>query len=187
MHLSTFLGLENLGRLSCAFFALATIALAPGCAVMKATEQPNRKDLGVLAPGIPRNHVIAELGAPVWTEQRDGQTTDVFAFKQGYSRGEKAGRALVHGAADVATFGLWEVVGVPFETWAAGTDVQVEVGYDDRRMVESVTVIRGKEAIESRGLFARRARRGDDVAQSNPPAAPPPVEQTGYAEKTSKR
>jgi outer membrane protein assembly factor BamE (lipoprotein component of BamABCDE complex) len=118
-----------------------------GCAVVKATQQPDKKDLGILNPGVPRTHVIAELGSPVWTEEREGVTTDVFSFKQGYSKPVKAGRALAHGAADAFTFGLWEIVGVPVETLADGTDVQLEVRYDANRMVESVVVIRGEEAI----------------------------------------
>ena len=66
--------------------------LAPGCAAVKATQQPGKKDLAVLSNGMARTHVIAELGAPVWSDERDGDIVDVFAFKQGYSKGVKAGR-----------------------------------------------------------------------------------------------
>jgi hypothetical protein len=130
---------------------------ASGCAAIKATQQPNKKNLSVLTPGTPRTHLIAELGAPLWSEERDGTMVDVFAFKQGYTKAVKAGRALAHGAADVATGGLWEVVGVPAESLADGKNVKVEVTYDERRAVRSVDVIEGQEVIEPRRhLFGRK-------------------------------
>lgn len=146
-------------------FALLYLACAAaaasfsGCAAVKASRQPDKKDVGVLHQGVPRTHVIAELGKPEWTRERDGVITDVFSFKQGYSKGVKATRALAHGAADVVTGGLWEVVGIPAETLADGTDVQVVVTYDDVENVNGVQVIKGHKALEERrGLFARRSR-----------------------------
>jgi hypothetical protein len=130
----------------------------PGCAAYKATQQPGKKNLGVLTPGTPRSHVIAELGAPLWSEERDGERVDLFSFKQGYRKATKAGRALVHGAADVATGGLWEVVGIPAETLADGSDVKVEVTYDDRRAVKSVDCIEGQNVLKPRRLFARKRK-----------------------------
>ena len=118
-----------------------------GCSVMKATQQPDRKNLDVLSKGTPRTHVIAELGAPVWSDSKDGGTTDVFAFKQGYSRWNKAGRAMFHGAADVATFGLWEVVGTPVETIADGKDMKLQVSYDTEQKVRDIEVIKGADLI----------------------------------------
>jgi hypothetical protein len=67
----------------------------------------------------------------------------------------KAGRALVHGAADVATFGLWEVIGIPAEAIADGTDVKVEVKYDAQQVVQSVTVFEGEGAVHPKSFFAR--------------------------------
>jgi hypothetical protein len=136
-----------------------------GCAAIKATQQPSKKDLSVLTPGTPRTRLICELGAPLWTEERDGATVDIFAFKQGYTKAVKAGRALVHGAADVATGGLWEVVGVPAETLADGKNVKVEVTYDERRAVRAVEVIEGQEVLSPRRLFGRR-RKADSESKS---------------------
>lgn len=133
---------------------LLVLALS-GCAAIKATQQPDKKNLKVLSQGTPRSHVIAEIGAPLHSEQRDGVTVDVFAFKQGYTKGVKAGRALVHGAADVATGGLWEVVGIPAESLADGKNVKVEVTYDERRAVRSIDVIEGQEQITPPRMFSR--------------------------------
>ncbi len=54
--------------------------LLTGCGVYMAANQPRQKDLSVLREGTPRSRVIAELGSPVWTGQKDGNTVDVFAF-----------------------------------------------------------------------------------------------------------
>lgn len=69
---------------------------------------------------------------------------DVFTFVQGYSKGAKVGRAFFHGAADVVTLGLWEVVGTPIETVADGTQMKVEMSYDGEERVKSVQYLAGK-------------------------------------------
>lgn len=149
------------------FWILAALAAtgASGCAAVKASRQPDKKDLGVLHQGVPRTHVIAELGRPEWTRDREGMITDVFSFKQGYSKGVKATRALAHGAADVVTGGLWEVIGIPAETLADGTEVQVVVSYDNLENVHAVQVIKGQKVLEEKhGLFARRSKSKPDTS-----------------------
>ena len=150
----------------------------PGCAAVKAARQPDKKNLSVLREGTPRTHVIAELKAPTYTRpRRDGTLEDVFAFKQGYTKGAKMSRAFVHGAADVATGGLWEVVGIPTEIWADGTEVQVVVTYDKSEQVKYVQVIKGQDAFQGRKpLLARRSRRGTKTQIA---AAPPPPRDNG--------
>ncbi len=158
-------------RSSWAAVALVGLLLTgSGCAAIKATQQPGKKDLTVLTPGTPRTRLICELGAPLWTEERDGATVDIFSFKQGYTKAVKAGRALVHGAADVATGGLWEVVGIPAESLADGKDVKVEVTYDDRRAVRSVDVIEGQEVISPRRRFGRLRKADQKPAVVESPA-----------------
>jgi len=136
----------------------ALMAALAGCAAMKASQQPEKKNLTVLESGTPRSHVIAELGAPLWSEQRDGKTVDIFAFKQGYSKTTKAGRALVHGTADVFTFGLWEVVGIPAETLADGKDVKVQVVYDANEHVQSLNMIKGQEVLTPTDWLGRKGK-----------------------------
>lgn len=157
-------------RLAMVLAAGWLMAGACGCAAVKASQQPGKKNLAVLSPGVPRTHVIAELGAPTWSEDRGGVTTDVFAFKQGYSKGVKASRAFAHCAADVVTGGLWEVVGIPAETLADGTDVKVSIEYDEDRVVQSVTVIEGEKVLNPRGLFSRK-RKDDGPKLASQPAA----------------
>ena len=106
-----------------------------------ATKQPGKKDLSVLKEGTPRTLVIAELGAPMWSEEKDGSRVDIHGFKQGYSTGVKAGRAFFHGVADVSTLGLWEVIGTPIESIASGTDTRVKVTYDENDLVKAAEII----------------------------------------------
>jgi hypothetical protein len=119
-----------------------SIHLLTGCSVFMAAKQPPKKDLTVLNVGTPRNVLIAELGSPVHTETKDGLRTDVYNFVQGYSKGAKAGRAVFHGAADVLTLGLWEVVGTPTEATFDGNRMSVEVRYDASDRVKEVITIK---------------------------------------------
>ncbi len=122
-----------------------------GCAAYQASQQPSKKNLALCQQGVPRANLIAEFGPPLYTEElSDGTLTDIFHFRQGYSRGAKASRALVHGVGDVLTGGLWEVLGIPIETLASGSDVKLEIGYDANRNVQWINVIQGDKIIARR-------------------------------------
>ena len=59
---------------------LVLFASAYGCAVHSAANQPSEKDTSLLSIGTPRAMIIAEFGAPINTEIRDGKKTDIFSF-----------------------------------------------------------------------------------------------------------
>lgn len=123
-------------KLLCALLAAAILS---GCAASMAARQPGKRDLGILIPGAPRGLLIAEFGAPVHSETRDGRRTDIFSFVQGYGKGAKAGRTAGHAVATVFTFGLWEVVGMPTEATFSGESMVAEVTYlPDSDRAESV-------------------------------------------------
>lgn len=103
-----------LGYASIVGLALLTMS---GCSVYKASNQPDKKNMSVLSTGTPRGYVIAELGSPIWSGDKNGEKVDMFAFKQGYSKAAKVGRAFFHASADVLTAGLWEVVGLRLKQW----------------------------------------------------------------------
>lgn len=119
-----------------------------GCSVYMAANQPDKKDIGVLKAGTPRSAVLAEFGTPIETSMRNGAKVDIFTFTQGYSGVEKGGRAVLHGAADVLTLGLWEVVGTPIEGYANGTKVSIEITYDHEERLAKVVPLRGQEVLE---------------------------------------
>ena len=139
----------TLGWMAPAFF-IGLLFLNTGCSVYMAAHQPSAKNLSVLDPGTPRSQVIAELGAPAWSGEKNGSKADVFTLTQGYSTGAKTVRALFHGTADVFSLGLWEVVSTPGELIFSGTDMKVEVVYDEKDRVKSVRNI-GKDDDQKKG------------------------------------
>ncbi len=126
-------------------FALVSVLLAaPACSIMKAAKQPGLKDLSVLKRGAARNQVISELGPPAFSEQKDGTLVELYIFKQGYHTGIKVSRAVFHAGADVFTFGLWEIFANPIEEMATGTEMSVEVTFNENDEVEKVVVYKGE-------------------------------------------
>ena len=118
--------------------------LLTGCSVFMAAKQPSKKNLNVLTVGYPRALLIAEFGSPINTDFKDGNRTDIFSFRQGYSKGAKTARAVGHGVADVFTLGLWEVVGTPTEAVFDGEETAVEVTYDSNDKVIRSSVLKKK-------------------------------------------
>jgi len=148
-------------------FVAPVVTISAGCSIIHAAKLPPKRNMDVLCSGTPRSNVVAELGTPLSSEVHDGARTDVFTFKQGYSKPVKAGRMVAHGTADILTYGLWELVGTPSELYFDGTDVQLSVNYDSSDNVESVDILKGAEVVnkpKKKPLFRKKN------------AAEPPVE-----------
>jgi len=112
-----------------------------GCSVFMAAKQPEKKDISLLTEGVSRAVLISEFGAPVISEYKNDKRFEIFKFVQGYSTGAKAGRAFFHGAASVATLGLWELVGTPAEITFNGDEMAFQVSYDENDLVDQVKLI----------------------------------------------
>lgn len=91
----------------------------------------------MIQQGVSRSLVIAEFGAPVTSEFKNGKRYEIYTFIQGYSTASKIGRAFWHGAADVATVGLWELIGTPAETVFNGEKMSYEFIFDENDLLES--------------------------------------------------
>jgi len=153
--------------------SLVACLSSSACSVYMAAKQPAKKDLAVLSPGTPRPLVLAELGQPVASTERGGETTDVFAFQQGYSAGAKATRAVFHATADVFTLGLWEVVGTPAEAIFDGTEVKLEVVYDTQSNVKHVRAFSGADLVGGiDAVIPSRPGSEPSAAPSTSPALP---------------
>lgn len=125
------------------FTALTIFAIMlSGCSVFMAAKQPDKKNVELFALGTPRSMLLAEFGPPAVSEMRDGKKYEIYKFVQGYSAGAKAGRAVFHGAADVLTLGLWEVVGTPAEGVFSGDEMAYEVGYDKDNRIDEVIALK---------------------------------------------
>lgn len=118
-----------------------------GCSAYMAANQPGQKDFSVFRTGTPRGKVIAEFGTPMHSEQTPQGKQDIFKFVQGYHGAVRAGRAVAHGAATVATLGLWEVIGTPIEGHMNGTELSVRVTYDHLNQVAKVDPLKGEEEV----------------------------------------
>lgn len=165
----------------CVSFSL----VVSGCSVFMAASQPGKKDLDVLSKGTPRSQVIEELGAPnIMEDDPEGNFChEAYAFEQGYSGLTKGGRATFHLAADLFTIGLWEIIGTPMELYFDGTEVDLEVLYDENDRVESVCVYSGRDVVSGGPLVSpSRLRQQVDeareeslrAAQGEASAADPP-------------
>ena len=109
-----------------------------GCSVFMAAKQPDKKNLDLMKVGTPRALLVAEFGMPIMSETKDGKKYEVFKFIDGYSAGAKAGRAVFHGAADIVTLGLWEIIGTPTEGVFSGDEMVYQVRYDDNERADEV-------------------------------------------------
>ena len=125
-----------------ALLLAATLPAVSGCAVVMAAKQPSKKNLNILAPGTPRALLIAEFGAPIHAETKEGKRIEVYSFRQGYSKAARVSRAIGHGAADVFTLGLWEVVGTPTEAVFDGREMVVQVTLDAGEKVETAVMLK---------------------------------------------
>lgn len=84
------------------------------CSVVMAARGNKPANLDVIVEGASRGQVEAELGKPIYEKQgENGRTIAVYKYTVGNE--PSAGRAVLHGAADVLTLGLWEVAGTPIE------------------------------------------------------------------------
>ena len=118
--------------------ALFPLFLLNGCSVFMAANQPDKKDLTVLAAGTPRSRLLEEFGQPLSSRLQGEKRIDLFSFVQGYEKGVKAARAFGHGVGDVATVGLWEFAGTSTETVFDGKKLSFEVTYNRSDFVERV-------------------------------------------------
>ena len=120
------------------------LAFNSGCAVNKAANAPRQKDMRILKPGTSRDLILAEYGQPTVTQEENGVKYDIFKFVKGYSGGEKFFHAAGHGVMDVATLGLWEVVGTPTESMAQDNEITIKVIYNSDNTVKEIVPLKDK-------------------------------------------
>lgn len=112
-----------------------------GCAVGMAMSGKEQKDTSVLFPGSPRVVVIAKLGPPeTSTKDDDDCYTDSYLIVKGNA--PSTGRAVAHGALDLCTLGIWEVIGTPMEMGAGNEETsRIIVKYDEQEKIKDVQKI----------------------------------------------
>jgi hypothetical protein len=108
--------------------AIVVVGLVSAGSVGMALSGNEEPDLGAIKVGTSRGEVQMQLGSPKHSlTLDDGRRTDLYEYEIGNE--PSAGRAIGHGAMDVLTFGLWEVVGAPIEG-VQGERYQATITYD---------------------------------------------------------
>jgi hypothetical protein len=146
------------------------IVSTQGCSVYLAAHQPDKKNLTVLERGTPRQDVAAELGAPIWSEDKNKETVEIYKFQQGYSKSVKLGRTLFHVIADVASIGVWEIPGTLIEKVGLhGMDTTAKVSYDAEGRVQTSELFDATK-LDQETLTAREGTIGVVVRPTAPDA-----------------
>ena len=128
-------------KLMIVFLGFLLITPLTGCSIREAAsihKQTYEPDL--LTLGRPRSHVLAQLGTPKESTQRQGRIVDVYEVN-GNSRGWGYARAGAYGFLDVGTFGLWELVGTPLEKFIQ-QDQTITIYYDSNEQIDRVSYAR---------------------------------------------
>lgn len=116
-------------------FLTTSLIFLNNCATEQALNQPIKKDLSVFDLGTDRELVLLEIGSPAETLEEDGQKVDLFSFVQGYGKGTRMARATGHLTAEIATLGLWGIIGTPIEQEFNGTVLGYKIYYDENDKV----------------------------------------------------
>ena len=116
--------------------ALVVMCQLCGCSVMMAMSGEQEPDLGAVRVGASRGEVEMQPGKADFTvTTEDGGRLDKYKYQLGNE--PSAGRAIGHGAMDVLTLGLWEIIGTPVEGFQ-GENCEVTVCYDKNDVVVAI-------------------------------------------------
>jgi hypothetical protein len=137
-----YLGIGGIMRKLGTLALISLFFVLTGCGAYMAAKQPDKKDIDLFRIGTPRAMLLAEFGLPIVSEERDGRKYEIFKFVQGYSGGAKTGRAVFHGAADIVTLGLWEIVATPTESAFSGNEMAFRVRYDKDDLIDEVAALK---------------------------------------------
>ena len=113
----------------------AILGTTTGCSVFMAMHGKRDANIGALSIGQDRAIVMANLGQPAKTATTDAGRVDIFELQRGNA--PSGGRALAHGAIDVFTFGIWELIGTPIEAMQ-GESYTMTIEYDLQDKVKKV-------------------------------------------------
>jgi hypothetical protein len=118
--------------------SMALLGSLSACSVGMALSGNENPDLGAIKVGASRGEVEMHLGNPKnSTTLEDGRRVDTYEYEIGNE--PSAARAIGHGAMDVMTLGLWEVIGTPIEG-VQGERYDATITYDrDDKVVDLKT------------------------------------------------
>ena len=114
------------------------LILLTGCAVGLAASGKKNLNTAIAYPGVPRRAVIARLGPPETSiTDNEGNYIDSYIIVKGNE--PSLDRAVMHGAMDLLTFGLWELIGTPVELMAGvETNSILLIYYDSEENIKDI-------------------------------------------------
>lgn len=116
---------------------LVLVSELSGCSVYMAAAGKREPNLSAFAVGSTRGQVEQQLGTPASSNTfANGDREDLYEYL--LDNEPSPGRAVAHGAADVLTLGLWEVIGTPIEAGSQGTKKQIRIIYDAQNKVKAI-------------------------------------------------
>ena len=117
--------------------AITLLLLLYGCSVGMALSGKRQPNLMVVRVGAARGEIELHMGRPANSARlADGRSVDLYEYELGAE--PSAGRAVLHGAMDFMTFGLWEIVGTPIEAYH-GEKHELTITYSAADRVETIS------------------------------------------------
>lgn len=138
-------------KLGVVFSLLLTCAVLSGCSVaMSANRSAYKGDPSVIHVGAERGVIESALGPPNLTADiSEGKTKVIYALDLNAHKKLTRNAAVVgHVAADILTFGLWEIAGTPLEVSAQSKFTNYIIIYGSDNKVQSLEVVEPKPAIK---------------------------------------
>jgi len=137
---------KNRKNLLAASLLLLMIFVVSGCSVAMALHGKRTPNISNIRRQMYRDEVVLTLGEPIKTLTReDGTRIDEFEYQVGND--PSAGRAVGHAVLDLLTWGAWEVVGTPVESFQGKTCyLTIEYDKDDK-----VTKITSRQTLDALG------------------------------------
>lgn len=131
-------------------FLVVLLLLTPsfsGCSVYLAMQGKEEPDISRVEVGSTRGQIEIELGDPVESKPNlEGGLSDTYVYVTGDEK--SAMRALLHGAMDVLTLCIWELIGTPIEL-AQGERKALQIDYDANDYAMSVQKVAAPEPKEA--------------------------------------
>ncbi len=122
-----------------AVLGLVVPLILSACSVGMAMSGQDDPNVEFIQVGSNRLDVEGELGAPHSSALLDdGQLQAIYRYEIGNE--PSPARAVMHGVADILTFGIWEVVGTSIEGMQ-GTTYEATIVYDAESEVKSIEIV----------------------------------------------
>ena len=128
------------------------------CSVGMALSGNKQRDISTFHVGADKSFVHAKTGLPDSSFQdEEGRWIDTYLIVSGDE--PSAGRAIGHGAMDVLTLGLWEVIGTPIEAVAGSEEYQsFIIHYDKDNKIERVERFNRKQYPNNKGADLQKTQ-----------------------------